>query len=106
MTETQLKFNYDWVVKELGIDYNNPTLTHKFDFTNGHDATLRSVTLTQILYFSSGLQGEAAIIYRTTKTPTSYGIRESLDEINKAIRLEIEVIRSIISTIKFEKSLK
>lgn len=106
MTEAQLKSNYDWVVKELGINLNSPTLTHKFNFTNGHEATERSVILTQILYFSSTLQGEAAIIYRTTKTPLSYGIRESLDEINKAIRLEIEIIRSIISTIKFEKTLK
>lgn len=106
MTEAQLKSNYDWVVKELGININNPVLTHKFDFTNGHDTTERNVILTQILYFSSALHGEAVTINKSTKSGIAAGIVKSLEEINKAIRLEIENNRTIISAIKQEKLLK
>ena len=60
----------------------------------------RILLLNRLYQYSAVIQGHAFILQKTYKTPEFYGLFNGIEEVNRAIRTEIESLRSILSNIK------
>lgn len=60
----------------------------------------RLLLLSRVSQYLSLLQGKSLELQKSYKTPTLYGLYEQVAELNKSVRMEADILRSIISTEK------
>ena len=93
------------IIKEgLNIDLSSSSIHSILDLKETEkDISLlydRMLLLNRLYQYSAIIQGHAVELQKTYKTPEFYGLAESIIELNRAIRTEIETLRSILSNLK------
>lgn len=60
----------------------------------------RLILLNRLAQHASVLQGHAKRLEKSNKTPETYGLHIGVEELNRAIRSEIESTRTILSNLR------
>lgn len=88
----------------LKIDLSQKSITAILDLSETESDTQnlyqRLLLLNRLYQYSAIIQGHALILQKGYKTPEFYGLYDGIQELNRAIRTEIESLRSILSNMK------
>lgn len=100
----QTKETYKIIKDGLEIDLSEKSIKSILDVSETEQDTKdlmnRMLLLSRLSQYCSVIQGHAIYLQKKYKTPESYGLTESISELNRSIRNEVEVLRSILSHIK------
>ena len=105
-----------FVVKEikkgLDIDFNKqlnfnlPTIELTQDLSDLDTLSNRLLILSRTIYYLSVLQGSSLELQKEYKSPKTYSLYETIVELNKAVKIETDILRSILSTARSQITLK
>jgi hypothetical protein len=101
---------YSEIIKGLGIDLSKPFNLEHIELTNDmSDISIlndRLLLLSRIAYYLGIIQGQALELQREYKHSSLYGLYESVSEITRAVRMESDILRTILSTAREQIKMK
>lgn len=77
-----------------------PAINLKNDASDFETLSQRLLLLSRVSYYLSTMQGDALTLQKHYKDPALYGLYEKIAELNRTVRNETDILRSILSSEK------
>lgn len=99
---------YEEIIKGLGITspFSLQHLKLSNDMSDLDVMNERLLLLTKISYYLSIIQGKSLELQREYKYAKLYGMYEKISETTRAVRMEADILRTILSTIREQIKMK
>ena len=100
----QTKNLFKTIQEGLDIDLSASSIKSSLDLSETEEDIKnimnRIMLLTKLAQYCSIIQGHSLYLQKQYKTPELYGLAKATEEVNRAIRSEVEALRSILSSIR------